>query len=200
MQARATLKNAKMSPRKMRPLARLLRGMTVADAKAQLAFMPGKASELILDVLASAAANATNNLGMSLPQLVVREVQVSKGIVLKRFNPVAKGMAHPILKRFANVTVVVETKADGKDKKTIKKAAKRKAIPTLSMDEFAASEMKVKTQEAQEIADQKAKTALTPDKALARPEPTAKERASRKIITNQLGGDKKKTHRRKSIG
>ena len=200
MQAKATLKDARMSPRKVRPLAKMVRGMRVRDALAQLQFMPGKAPVILLDIVKSAAANAEHNLGLSPDNLIVNGIQVSKGTVLKRFNPVAKGMAHPILKRFSNITVVVEdVNADATSAKKVAQAE----IPTLSAQEFVASEMNAEEEhnhDHEHDHDGEEASKSVKAKALAKPASTGKDVASGKISSNQSGGDKKKVHRRKSIG
>lgn len=134
MDIHATHKNARMSPRKMRPLARILQGVPVKEAKVQLEYFPGKAAVIIHDVLQSAVANAKHNFFLDESNLIVRNVLISPGFVMKRFMPVAKGTAHAILKRTAHVTVIVgEAVAD--EKKVIK--AKSTEIETLSAQEYA---------------------------------------------------------------
>ena len=204
-----------MSPRKLRPYARLISGMPTSKALVQLTYAPGKAPEIIHAVLQSAIANATNNFQMEGSELKVSRVIINQGLVMKRFMPVAKGMAHPILKRTAHVTVTVEGEAA---KQTGKKAAtaKNEKIETLTTDTFVALEEKEalrqaqgkpKKQKLEKDKSEKAKTVLAEHSEEAPPDKQGSV-AFQKIKMNQQGGDpkethrreSKKTHRRKSIG
>lgn len=187
MKVSATQKHARMSPRKLRPYARLIQGMSVTVARQQLSFATGKAPVIILDVLKSAIANAIHNLDLSEKDLKVASILVNQGLVMKRFMPVSKGMAHPILKRTAHVTVIVEGEAAATDKK--KKSKKADAIATISTDEFVALEQKAQEKEEQESSEQPLTKHATPERA-----------DGKKKTINQAGSDAKKTHRRKSIG
>jgi large subunit ribosomal protein L22 len=183
MKVSATQKHARMSPRKIRPYARMIQGMPVEKATNQLAFAVGKAPEILSHVLKSAIANAVNTHELSKDSLKISSILVNQGLVMKRFNPVSKGMAHAILKRTAHVTVVVEGDVEKKaDKKTSKKAEK---IETISAGEFAKLEQSEKQEDEQELSSEhvhKHESQITPD---------IKK-------TNQKGEEK--THRRKSIG
>jgi len=108
MEIKAIHKNARLTPRKARRYRELIRGLSVADAKTQLAFLPGKAPKMIGAVLRSAIANATNNFSLNENALRVADVQVNQGFVLTRYQPMSKGMAYPVKTRTAHVTVVVE--------------------------------------------------------------------------------------------
>ncbi len=196
MRVSATQKHARMSPRKIRPYARMIQGMGALDAKNQLTFAKGKAPVIILHVLNSAIANATNNLQMAPSELKVASVLVNPGLVMKRFMPVAKGMAHPILKRTAHVTVVVEgePQKDGKVKKA-------KPIATVTADEFVAQGGHDHAEEVQEVTETKAtKKESAEDRTKESVEGKQNYTAFQKTKMNQQGGDAKKTHRRKSIG
>ncbi len=209
MQASATQKHARMSPRKLRPYARLISGMPTAKALVQLTYAPGKAPEIIQAVLQSAIANATNNFQMEGSELKVSRVIINQGLVMKSFMPVAKGMAHPILKLTAHVTVTVEGEVM---KQTGKKAAtsKNEKIETLTTDTFVALEEKEAKKQARELEKEeskKAKTVLAEHSEEASPDKQSSV-AFQKMKMNQQGGDpkethrreSKKTHRRKSIG
>lgn len=198
-----------MSPRKLRPYARLISGMPTSKALVQLTYAPGKAPEIIHAVLTSAIANATNNFQMERSELKVSRVIINQGLVMKRFMPVAKGMAHPILKRTAHVTVMVEGELA---KQTGKKAAtaKNEKIETLTTDTFVALEEKEAKKQARELEKEeskKAKTVLAEHSEEASPGKQSSV-AFQKVKMNQQGGDpkethrreSKKTHRRKSIG
>ncbi len=187
MKVSATQKHARMSPRKLRPYARMIQGMTADRAQQQLAFAVGKAPVIIGDVLKSAIANATHNLQISASDLKVVSILINQGLVMKRFMPVSKGMAHPILKRTAHVTVTVEGEVAATAKKG--KAKKPETISTVSADEFVALEEKHQKKKEQELAEQPLAKHATEERADVK-----------KKSINQAGSDAKKTHRRKSIG
>jgi len=103
--ARATAKFVRVSPRKARLVADLVRGKSVQDARAILAFATRDAAVPVRKVLESAAANADNNHGMRSDELVLAHVTVDPGPTIKRFRPRAMGRATPILKRTCHITI-----------------------------------------------------------------------------------------------
>ena len=105
---RAIAKYVRISSRKVKVVIDLIRGKSVAEAKAILAFTPKAASEPVLKVLNSAVANAENNLDMSADQLFVAEVFANQGPTLKRFRPRAQGRASRIRKRTSHITVILD--------------------------------------------------------------------------------------------
>lgn len=105
---RAIAKYVRISSRKVKVVIDLIRGKSVAEAKAILAFTPKAASEPVLKVLNSAVANAENNLDMSADQLFVAEVFANQGPTLKRFRPSAQGRASRIRKRTSHITVILD--------------------------------------------------------------------------------------------
>ena len=107
--ARAVAKYIRIPPRKARLAAGLIRGLSVADAAAQLQFSQLKAGRLLLKALNSAVANAETNLDAKREDLKVGEVRVDCGPVLKRAKPKNRGGRHPIMKRTSHFTVVVTT-------------------------------------------------------------------------------------------
>jgi large subunit ribosomal protein L22 len=117
---KASLKNYRQSPRKVRLVANAVKGKTVAHADAVLSFMPKRAAEPMRKLIASAAANAAVQ-GTSSESLMVKNVEVNKGIVMKRWMPRAQGRATPINKRTSHVLVTLVEGAP-KSKKTKKKA------------------------------------------------------------------------------
>ncbi|WP_278314509.1 50S ribosomal protein L22 [Lolliginicoccus levis] len=114
--ARATARYVRVTPMKARRVVDLIRGRDAADALTVLKFAPQAASEPVAKVLASAVANAENNLSLDPRTLVVSEAYVNEGPTLKRFQPRAQGRAFRIRKRTSHITVVVESlpsKAEG---------------------------------------------------------------------------------------
>ncbi|GAB4261704.1 MULTISPECIES: 50S ribosomal protein L22 [Deferrisoma] len=108
MEAKATLRYLRMSPRKVRLVADLVRGRRVEEAIRILRFTPRRASLPVRKVIESAVANAENNHGLDIDQLWVREIRVDEGPTLKRWRPRARGRATPIMKRTSHVAVVLE--------------------------------------------------------------------------------------------
>ncbi len=109
-EAVATLKYARISPRKVKIVADLLRGKNVDEALAIVKFTPKAASEIIEKVLKSAIANAENNHNMAHGKLYVAEIYANQGPTLKRIRPAAKGSAVRIRKRTSHITIVLKEK------------------------------------------------------------------------------------------
>ncbi len=108
MQATATAKYIRISPRKLRRSVDLIRGRHVEDARRILAFSPLAPNRTLVKVLNSAIANAEEK--QAIPEnLVVARAWVDEGPTLKRFRPRAYGRATTIRKRTSHVTVVVES-------------------------------------------------------------------------------------------
>ena len=108
MQARAKLSYLRMSPRKVRLVADLVRNRPAEEALKTLRFTAKAASRPLKKLIESAVANAENNHGLDIDTLWVREIQVDEGPTLKRFRPRAQGRAFPIMKRTSHVSVVLE--------------------------------------------------------------------------------------------
>ena len=107
MKIQALTKYVRISPLKMRVLARGLVGMPADDAVQTLKWIPKKSARLILKTLKSAIANAENNFNLSRDQLVLSEAMIDEGSVVKRFQPVSRGSAHPIRKRTSHIKIVL---------------------------------------------------------------------------------------------
>lgn len=105
----AISKYIRISPRKARLAAGLIKGRTVPQATSQLLFSSLKGGRLLKKTLDSAVANAENQLNVRREDLVVNEVRVDQGPVLKRAKPKNRGGRHAILKRTSHFTVVVST-------------------------------------------------------------------------------------------
>lgn len=108
--ARALTKYVRISPRKARLAAGLIRGMSAPEALLQLNVSPLKGARLLRKTLHSAVANAEQRLGLSPEALEVLEVWVDEGPTLKRSKPKNRGGRHPILKRTSHFTVIVAEK------------------------------------------------------------------------------------------
>ena len=108
MEAKANLKYLRISPRKVKIVLDLIRGKDVGTATAILLQTPKAASEPVLKLLKSAAANAENNYNMDRNSLYVAECFVCPGPILKRIRPRAQGRAYRIEKRTSHITVVLK--------------------------------------------------------------------------------------------
>lgn len=117
-QATATIRYTRVTPRKMRFVADLLRGLSIADAHAQLSAVPRRASEPLKKLLSSAIANAKNT-NMDVSKLYVAAIFVDQGPMLKRFLPRARGSASPIQKKMSHTTIKLAEKDTATSRFTI---------------------------------------------------------------------------------
>lgn len=107
MEVKAVQRYARTSAQKARLVADQVRGKPVDEALNMLKFSPRKAAVLIRKVLASAVANAENNMSMDVDKLFVSRIMVDEGPSLKRVQPRAKGRADRIVKRTSHISVWV---------------------------------------------------------------------------------------------
>lgn len=103
-------KNIRISPKKLRVVAEVIRGMDATEALNFLKFAPKKWADLLYKILASAVANAENNDNQKLSTLKISTLIVNKWIVYKRWNSVSRGRMHPILKRTSNIKLELQVK------------------------------------------------------------------------------------------
>ncbi|MFZ2512685.1 MAG: 50S ribosomal protein L22 [Gordonia sp. (in: high G+C Gram-positive bacteria)] len=125
--ARAQAKFVRVTPMKARRVIDLIRGKNVDEALDILRFAPQAASEPVSKVLASAIANAENNLGLDRRTLVVTEAFADEGPTMKRFQPRAQGRAFRIRKRTSHLTVVVTSVGEAGDRKRSRQQKKKGA-------------------------------------------------------------------------
>ncbi len=112
MEARASLSNVRISPRKVQIVLDLIRNQSTEKALATLRLTPKAASPILEKLLKSAIANADNNHSMNKNNLYVSECYVTPGPIMKRIMPRAQGRAYRILKRTSHITIVVAEKED----------------------------------------------------------------------------------------
>ena len=110
-EAVATLKNARISARKVKIVADIIRGKDAKEALAIVKFTPKASSEIIEKLLKSAIANAENNHGMKSNNLYVAEIYANQGPTMKRIRPAAKGSAVRIRKRTSHITIKLRERA-----------------------------------------------------------------------------------------
>ena len=108
MEVRAKLSYARITPRKMRLVAGLCKGLPVEKAHYQLDFSHKKGAKLMSTLLDSAIANAREKGGIDMDNLYVKRVFVDDGPILKRFMPRAMGRAYKILKKMSHVTLILD--------------------------------------------------------------------------------------------
>ena len=106
-EAKAVLRNLRVSPIKLNRVAQLIRGMKVADAITQLNFSHKRIAVDVRKALQSAVANAENNHNLNVDALVVKEAWVGKSFVMKRFHTRGRGRSAQILKPYSHLTIVV---------------------------------------------------------------------------------------------
>ena len=109
---RATAKHVRVSPQKVRQVARLIQGMPALEAATMLEFTDKAAARPLLKCLNSAIANAENNDGLDPDQLVVDTAVADEGPTMKRYQPRAMGRAYRIRKRTTHITVIVAAESD----------------------------------------------------------------------------------------
>lgn len=110
MEAKSSLKFARVGAQKARLVADLIRGRDVSSALKILTFSNKKSADMFKKLIESAVANASYKGTMDLDRLFVKTVYVDQGPVLKRFRPRAQGRAYGIRKKTSHLNVVLEEK------------------------------------------------------------------------------------------
>jgi large subunit ribosomal protein L22 len=104
---KATYRFADMSPRKIRPVADLIRGRAADEALELLRYLPNKSARLLEQTLKSALGNAEDRGALNIEDLFVAESRIDGGPMMKRIQPRARGTAYPIKRRYAHIHVTV---------------------------------------------------------------------------------------------
>ena len=107
MEFKAIHRYADMSPRKIRPVAALIRGRPADEALELLRYLPNKSARLMEQALKSALGNAEDRGARDIEELIVSEARVDGGPIMKRIQPRARGTAYPIKRRCAHIHVTV---------------------------------------------------------------------------------------------
>ena len=107
MEVQAISRNIRISPRKVRIVANLIRGKKAGEAISILHNTPKAASKIIEKCLRSAMANAENNNNMNIDSLYISTIFVDAGPIMKRVHPRSRGQAFGIMKRTSTLTVKV---------------------------------------------------------------------------------------------
>ena len=108
MEVQAKAKWVRTSPRKVRLVARTLRDLPVSEALVACSFMPKAGARDVAKVIRSAQANAENNFNLVKDDLVIKDIRVEPGPMLKRGQPRAMGRLFSIFKRTSHITAIVE--------------------------------------------------------------------------------------------
>ena len=107
---RALTKYVRISPKKMRDLAREIQGLRATEALERLCLNPRKGASLIAKTLKSAIANAENNDNVSSVDLIVISARIDEGPSFRRFRPVSRGSAHPFRKATSHILIELSNK------------------------------------------------------------------------------------------
>jgi len=127
MEVSAKLRFLRMSPRKVRLVCDVIRGMDTEEAQAQLQFLRKKAARPVLKLLNSAIANAENNFKLKSDNLFVKKITVDQGPTLKRWRPRAFGQPAMIRKRSSHITIFLGEYKET-PKKKLKEAKKKEVV------------------------------------------------------------------------
>ena len=178
MEVTAKARYLRISPKKMRLVIDVIRGMSVNDAEAQLKFLNKRGAKMVQKLLQSAVANAQHNFGLKKDNLFIKKIIANEGPTFKRWTAKAMGRAALIRKRTTHLEIVLDEFVPT-PKEKIKKH--QEEILTKKIDEVKPEEVKIKSEEKED----KTKLAI--------PQGTKKEK-------KQGGGFLKKFFQRKSMG
>ncbi len=170
MSVEAKLRYSRISPRKVRLVADLVRGLQVDEAEKVLQFTIKRSAMPILKVLKSAVANAEHNYNLKKINLYISEITVDGGPIIKRYRPRARGVAFPIQKKTSHITIKLAEKGG----KEIEKKKKKEKI-------------------------EKVYQAEKPKEEVVRQKKTHKDEEVGKEVKKETRQDKKQIFRRKSI-
>ncbi len=193
MKTIAKLRHLRISPRKVRLVTDLVKGLDTLRAQEQLKFSSKRAAQPVLKLLNSALANAQHNSGLEKDNLYIASILVDPGPSLKRWRARAYGRAAQILKRTSHVTLVLEEKIPSVSKKKI------------SQKEEPIEEIKGKEEKAPTLRLEKSEVGIpTPKGVGTRAIPPTKPygstpSAKKRFFSRQTFGNAKKIFRRKSI-
>lgn len=121
---KAKIKMLRIAPRKVRLVAKVIKGKAVKDALATLKFINNRASRPFMKLINSAIANAVHNLNIKENGFYIKKIEVNEGPKLRRSMIKARGRATPVLKRTSHISLILEKNPDkkitGNDQKTRK--------------------------------------------------------------------------------
>ena len=126
MEVKAKLSNLRTAPRKVRLVADLVRGKTIVQAQSVLSFTVNKSAGSMLKLLNSALASAKHDFQIDESNLFVSKIAVDEGPKLKRWHPMSRGRAYPIIKRTSHIVLILSEITPKVKKTKVKKTAKKK--------------------------------------------------------------------------
>lgn len=180
MESKAKLSHLRISPRKVRLVADMIRGLSVDKALNQLKFSNKKAAHPLTKLINSSVANAEHNQELKKDNLFIKEIRVDDGPSLKRWRPRAFGRAAGIQKRTSHINLVLaeinptKEKDSKKGKKEDKKLAQAKIVKSLD-------EIKESPVDERDVKDEKDK-------------PVTEEGKPDIVDTSRMGSDRNKQH------
>lgn len=174
MEIKAKLSYLRISPRKVRLVTDLIRGISAVNAEQQLRFAIKKGALPVLKLLNSAIANAKHNFGIEKENLYIAKIVVNTAPMLKRWKARSRGMANPIKKRSSHIELILMEK--GGVHKTGKKIAKKEG-KSIKLENL---EISKKAEKSEKLDKSEKKTAFRPEKE--RPTRFKKEGFGQKIF------------------
>lgn len=191
----AKLRHLRISPRKVRLVANLIKGMNVIEAEKQLKFLPKRAARPILKLLNSAIANAQHNDNLAKENLRVAKIIVEAGPVLKRWRARAMGRTGQILKRTSHIIISLES---SESSTSSKEKPKKEISSETDVSKEASAELD--SQPIGEIGEIEEQESEIKPKFVDKPKPySTTSQSKKKFFSRQTFGNVKKTFRRKSI-
>ncbi len=174
MEVQAKAKWVRTSPRKVRLVAQTLRNLPVSEALVACSFMPKSAARDVAKVIRSAQANAENNFNLVRDDLVIKDIRVEPGPMLKRGQPRAMGRLFSIFKRTSHITAIVEDRPGAVRRRTaaLPRAPQPAARPTPTSNAAAAARAAAASQPATTESDEP-QPAVRPKRGRAEPKAQA---------------------------
>ena len=197
MEVQAKAKWVRTSPRKVRLVARTLRNLPVSEALVACSFMPKAAARDLAKVIRSAQANAENNFNLVKDDLVIKDIRVEPGPMLKRGQPRAMGRLFSIFKRTSHITAIVEDRPGVVKRRTAAlprapQPAASRPTPAAAAAARAAATLTPATTESDEPV-----APARPKKAKAQPAPAASKTPAEGKKTEAKTTEAKKTEAKK---
>jgi large subunit ribosomal protein L22 len=169
MLVEAKLRYARISPRKFRMVADLIRGLSVKEAEDVLRFTVKRPARPMLKLLNSVTANAKNNFNIEKENLYIAEVKVDGGPMMKRFMPQARGVVHQIQKKTSHVYIRLEKiREEEEKKKTVKKEKIKKVYQSEKPKEEVSLKKKGKGKDDEATKEESLKKQQTDKKSMFR--------------------------------
>lgn len=150
--------NIRQTPRKIRQVADVVRGMSVEQAIAQLSVIQRKSSLVLLKMIRQGLADATHNHGWSVSDIVLDSIVVEGGPVYKRFNAVSRGRAHSIQKKTSHVKMKFSNGATARSEKVTENSAKTQKPEKKTENKMVDSKPTGKEKEVEKVVDKKSKS------------------------------------------